>query len=162
MKPIQTVLLIALFTVFATSAFANAPDGLELRTVAEIERTVTTPEGETQVVRTDAGRVTPGTEVIYSVFYTNSGDAPAEDVVITNPVPEHMVCVAIEPDARSQVTVSVDGGAQFDSVETLHVVDESGRARPAEVGDCTHIRWNFSEPLAPGSEGVVSFRAVLQ
>ena len=100
--------------------------------------------------------------MIYTVQYTNSGDDPASDVVITNPVPEHMTCMGIEEIELARITVSVDGGETFDLPENLTVVEADGTERPAETADVTHIRWSFTEPLPPGAAGAVAFRAVLQ
>lgn len=141
---------------------AGAEGSVLLRTVAETELETVNEQGTKEIVRKEASRVTPGDEVIYTVFYENTGPAPAENVFITNPVPEHMVCVAVESVSSAEVALSVDGGRTFGAAEALVVTEEDGSERPAELGDATHVRWGFGTPLPPGASGRVSFRAVLR
>ena len=61
-----------------------------------------------------AEKIVPGDEVIYTVSATNICDEPADNVVIDNPVPEHMDYLAnsaIGPG--TEVTFSIDSGFQL-------------------------------------------------
>jgi len=83
--------------------------------------------------------------------------------VIVNPIPEHMVFTqVVESPKTAAVSMSADGGAAYGSPGDLSVQDANGEARPAAASDFTHVRWTFQEPLAPGAEGSVSFKAQLQ
>ena len=156
-------LVCLLLIVFSTVALAQNPSGLVLEARAEVEIEVVTDQGETLLTRQEAALVTPGDEVIYTIQYTNAGEDPAEAVVITNPVPAQMFCRSLDDTPKSiLVTLSVDGGDTFDSLENLLVINEEGEIRPARIADCTHVRWTLDEPLPPGASGQVSFRAVLQ
>lgn len=161
----KTITVICLTTILSLSAVASpyAQGGsVALRAIAEQEIEVVNEQGETEVRRVEAGKITPGDEVVYSIVYENVGEAPADNVIITNPVPEHMSCLDVT-DARSmRITASVDGGTNFDATGSLVVVEEDGSKRPAELADYTHIRWTLTDPLAPGAIGRVEFRAVLQ
>ena len=74
--------------------FAVAPalsgEQLELTMVVEKEVAVTEDSGQTRVERVRPDLVVPGEEVIYTISYANSLAEPADNVVITNPLPEHM------------------------------------------------------------------------
>jgi uncharacterized repeat protein (TIGR01451 family) len=147
--------------LFAGTGRAGAREGVTLRTIAQTEVTVVNEWGEKETRLTDAARVTPGTEVIYTIQWKNDGKAPAENVVITNPVPQAMVCRAIDGAAEARVTVSIDGGKTFAPLAGLVVALPNGTTRPATPADCTHVRWSFPRPVAPGMLGEVRFRATL-
>ncbi len=151
-----------LLSVTALSAVALA-DGIELRTQAEVEVTVETADGNLETRREPAAQVVPGDEVIYTMHYRNDGAERADDVVITNPIPEHMQLLrtaALEPGL--DLSFSVDGGQFYDALARLEVTGEDGRLRPATASDCTHVRWTFQRPLEPGEEGHVTYTAQLQ
>ena len=152
---IVTVLVLLLVGV------ANA--SVELNTVALTEITTTNETGQEVTTLVPAGKVVPGDEVIYTIHFVNSGTEPASDVVITNPIPDHMVFTKVEssPDGAS-VSMSADGGSRYDSPRNLTVEDAKGQPRPAKASDFTHVRWIFQNSLEPGAEGNVSFRAQLQ
>lgn len=146
-------------------AVADATDGgtVELSSRAEIEVRETLEDGSLLVRRQPATQVVPGDEVIFTLSYRNFGDQPAEDIFITNPIPEHMEFQsAAAPPPGARITYSVDGGRSFDELSNLRSRDDQGRARAAVAADCTHIRWTFEEPLRPGAAGSVAYTALLQ
>jgi len=137
--------------------------GIQLKATAEVEAKTRDAEGRPAVVRVPAEKVIPGTQVIYTIQYSNTGDQPAENVSITNPIPENMRYVprsAFGPDTA--ITFSIDNGKTFDRPEKLKIVDQEGRSHPAEPGDYTHIRWIIGHPIAPQATGKVGFRAALE
>ena len=156
--PVIVTILVAL-----TAAWAHAQGTIELKSVAEVEKEVFNTEGKKEVQRRPAVKVLPGDEVIFTTVYHNTSKEVAENAVITNPVPEHMIYT--QNSARGQdtrITFSVDGGKTYDVPVKLFVYDASGRQFPARPRDYTHIRWTFGDPLPPGATGEVSFRAILQ
>ena len=163
MKRFSFYLLIAGLLTTTGLALAQEESGVVLEAQAEVEVEVVNEKGETEIHRTKAALVTPGDEVIYTIRYVNAGEKPAEDVVITNPVPEHMACRTVEETPETiLVTLSVDGGNTFDALENLTVLNEEGETRPADIADCTHVRWALAQALPPGESGQVSYRAVLE
>ena len=157
MKRTITITVLALF--LAGAAYAN----VELNTVALTEITTTNEAGQEVTTRVEAGKVVPGDEVIYTITFANRGTEPAADVVITNPIPEHMVFTKVEEGpSGAKVSISADGGSRYDAPRNLTVTDAKGQTRPAKASDFTHVRWTFQNPLEPGAEGSVSFRAQLQ
>jgi len=153
---------IALVLLSIASANAAAQqDALEVRTtVQKQERTIAADGSETTRL-VPAEKVVPGDEVVYTVSFVNVGDAPAENVVVTNPLPAELSYVdGSAAGPGSNVEFSVDGGASFAPAAELVVEDESG-TRPAVPDDFTHIRWVMSRSLAPGDERTARFRARL-
>ena len=88
---------------------------------------------------------------------------PADKVVISNPVPEHMLYQ--EGSAAGEdtdIAFSVDNGTTYDVPEKLTIVDDDGKERPAKGADYTHIRWTLQKSMAPEEKGLVTFRAQLK
>lgn len=164
MKSIRIpLLLVGLLAAFALQA-APANGSIELQSVATQQKVTVEKDGSKHTEMVPAARVTPGTEVTYTVTYHNVGSKPAGDVVINNPVPEHMDYVADSATgANSTISYSADGGKSWAAtLAQLSVKGADGSMRPATEKDCTHIRWVVNGKVAPGAKGSVSFRAVLQ
>lgn len=165
MKRIVSVVLVSLLSAFlgGGTALAQQSGTIELRAVVEKDMVVINETGAKETRRVEAGKVIPGDEVIYTIYYTNSGKEAADEVNITNPVPEHMLYThgsAVGEDTT--ITFSVDGGKTYDAPENLKVTDANGKERSAEARDFTHIRWTLEKPLPPDTEGFVRFLARLE
>jgi uncharacterized repeat protein (TIGR01451 family) len=149
--------------VLSTAASADKESIVELKTVAEIEVEVINEDGEKEIQRVEATKVVPGDDVIYTIHYANVGEEPAENIVITDPIPEHMEYRAESASGEgTEITFSVDGGRTFDVPEKLVVEDREGEQRAAEAPDYTHIRWSLESPLSPEGIGNVGFTAKLK
>ncbi len=134
---------------------------LELKTVVEKVEEVTSPDGETVVRLVPVDAVVPGEEVVYTVNYTNISDTPAENIVITNPIPRELTYIdgsAFGPG--TDISFSVDGGASYADPASLTVI-EDGVERTATVRDFTNIRWEVKSPVDGGEQGFARFRARL-
>ena len=110
---LSTSLILA---IFSSQLMAQ----IEITAVAEVEVSQTNELGEKTVKRTAATSVVPGTEVIYTITAKNTGTEVADNIVVTNPVPEHTVYVdgsASGPDAV--ITFSADGGKTYDTARKL-------------------------------------------
>jgi uncharacterized repeat protein (TIGR01451 family) len=165
MRPTALALLAITLVAFG-HAGASLPSGegaIRLRVVAETEEEIVKADGEIEVRRVEAAAVVPGSEVIYTIYYTNISKKPADNIRVTNPLPEHMVYVDWSAEGEGTViTFSVDGGHAYAAPDRLTVVDEDGERRPAEAADYTHIQWTLTESLEPEEGGHVSFRARLE
>jgi len=145
---------------FSSQAFAQAKACIELKTTAEVEKEVVNDKGEKSRVLVAAGKVVPGTEVVWTVTASNVCKQPSDKVTINNPVPEHMTLVANSATGPgSQITYSLDGKT-FAPAGQL-TVQENGVTRPAHADEYKHIRWEFKNSLAPGASALARFRAVL-
>ena len=165
MKRLTLVLLPILILVLAGSwpALAQEKGTIELKSIAEIEVEDFNAEGQKVIKRVPATKVVPGTEVIYTNFYTNVGTEAASKVVITNPIPEHMQYVnASAAGAGMTITFSIDGGNTYDEPAQLMKVQADGTKRLAKPAEYTHIRWVRQKALDPGEKGEVSFKARLE
>jgi uncharacterized repeat protein (TIGR01451 family) len=160
---VTAVLILALIcTAFGSNA-APEKGKVEVNVVAEKEVKAIGPDGKTVIQQVPAEKVIPGDEVIYTITYTNNGDEPAENLVVNNPIPEHMQYVPGSASVSgSRITFSVDNGKSFDIPEKLTVQDVEGNPVVAKPADYTNIRWTIDQPVAPQSSGSVSYRAKLE
>ncbi len=164
MKSLLRILVSAALLAAAGLSTALAAEGtIELRTVAETELEVVNEEGVREILREEAATVVPGDDVIFTIHFANVGSEPAENVVITDQIPEHMLFRDLEGGYEGAlVTISVDGGGRYDLPGNLVVTDDQSGERPAEAHDYTHLRWTLPAPVAPGEKGFVVYRAQLQ
>jgi uncharacterized repeat protein (TIGR01451 family) len=152
--------------VLAVGAFswlgpAHAAGGLQLSNQVFQDIDVIGADGKPGHKSVPAAMVVPGTEVFYVITYRNTGDRPADNVAITNPVPADLEFISVVGPAPG-TQVSVDGGKQFGALTSLSVTGADGKPRAAQTADVTHVRWMLATALLPGSGGSVSFRARLK
>ncbi len=146
--------------LFAPHAMAQSKY-IELDATVEREIEVVDENGEKQIKRQKAELVMPGETVVYTITARNVGDAPATNVVITDPIPEHMDYTGSVTGEGARITFSIDDGKTYDVASALLIPDGGGK-KPAPPEDYTHIRWKFNDALEPGSARSVEFRARLQ
>jgi uncharacterized repeat protein (TIGR01451 family) len=156
------VLLILFFFMMLVPAAAAAQDGALVKLKSEVLKEVeAVDETGTPVVRLlPVTNAMPGELLIFTISYTNEGDEEATDIVLTNPVPEHMLYKAQSAAGEgSRISYSVDGGATYGAPDSLSVTGDDGKERPAVPSDYTHIRWQMVDPVPAGGSGEVSFKA---
>ncbi len=157
MKILMSVVLLGL----SFAVFAQEDGSLDVHTVVQKEEVVVNENGESENRLVAVESVIPGERVFYTITFTNVGDEPAENVVITNPIATELTYVegsAFGPGM--DVQFSVDGGATF-AVAAELTVTENGETRAAGPEDFTHIRWVMQGELNTGSQGTARFAAVL-
>jgi uncharacterized repeat protein (TIGR01451 family) len=158
---IQIIAILALLVLTTSQAMAEGKISLVIESQEEVETINQEGNKETKYIETSS--VIPGDVVLYTIHYHNQGDKPAEAVVITNPIPEHMLYLnEITPFSDTATTFSIDGGKTFDTPDKLFITLADGTERPATASDYTHIQWRFNRPLPPDSKGAVGYRARLQ
>ena len=156
--------LVMFVSLLAMAGSAWAQQGtLRLEHKAEQTENFTDADGVERTRLVEAGRVLPGEPIQFTVTYTNTGAEPAENITITNPVPDHMDYVdGSATGDETSVTFSVDGGTNFGVPQALAVTDQAGTLRRATAADYTHVRWIVGSDIAPGASGEVRFTAVVE
>ena len=129
-------------------AVSLSGDVMVMRTVEE--------NGGSKTVLEPPNQVIPGDRLVFTTRYTNTSAEPVDDFVVTNPLP---AAVALAEEGSFEV--SVDGGKTFGPLASLSFALEDGAARPAELGDVTHVRWTIAR-LAPGEQGSLTYFAVIR
>ena len=157
MKILMSVVLLGL----SFAVFAQEDGSLDVHTVVQKEEVVVNENGESENRLVAVESVIPGERVFYTITFTNVGEEPAENVVITNPIAAELTYVEGSAfGAGMEVQFSVDGGATF-AVAAELTVTEDGETRAARPDDFTHIRWVMQGELNTGSQGTARFAAVL-
>ena len=87
----------------------------------------------------------PGDTITYTIIYHNIGTSPAQDVVISNPIPA--------------LTTYVDNSAAGDKAE---VTIDRKKVAPPQQGEVTGVNWKVTKRINPGEEGTVFFKAVVR
>lgn len=153
-------ILLGGFMAAATIAPAMAAEPVKITATVLAEQREAAADGTTRVRLVPAGRIVPGDHVVYRLSVSNSGPKPASGVVIANPVPAGMQYAG--PAANSPAPeLSVDGKT-FGPLSTLRVATADGKSRAAAPADVRVVRWRLAQPVAPGGEGQVAFRALLK
>jgi uncharacterized repeat protein (TIGR01451 family) len=162
-RMLQIVLALAL--LLPAAAWTQQKGAIELKSVAEVDVTEKNEKGEMVTKRVEATKTktVPGDTVLFTTHYTNRGKQPATDVVITNPIDEHMAYVDRSADGNNaRVEFSTDGGKTYNAPEKLTITNAQGLVRPARAEEYTNIRWTLAKPLSPGGTGSVSFKAKIK
>jgi uncharacterized repeat protein (TIGR01451 family) len=150
-----------MFLLAPMTAAAQQKGGMDIKSVSEVERTITDGQGKKVTTRVAASQanVVPGDTVIFTNYYSYAGAKEATDVIIKNPIPEHMIYVVGSAEGKgAKIDYSIDKGKTFAGADKLMVTDAQGRTRRAVAADYTHIRWIVGK-VAPGGKGSVSFKA---
>lgn len=158
-------------SLLLASVAAHAVAAVELKSEAfrEVDvvdkngNKVTDKKGNTIKKLEALDRAVPGQEVIYVLTYRNTGKEAVSNVVVANPVPKELTYVAHSAKGNNaRFEVSVDGGKEFATLETLVIKNADGSTRPATAADVTDLRWIVSIPLKAGAEGSVMYRTILK
>ncbi|MAP93388.1 MAG: hypothetical protein CMK07_00405 [Ponticaulis sp.] len=130
--------------------------------IAEVVTLKVAENGETEEVLTPAEMVKPGEIVRYTIAWENTLESEIEDMVLEIPLPPQMT---YRPGSGAsdgvEMLFSANGGESYSALSGLLVLEED-QSRLAEPQDITHLKWVFSEPLAPGAQGELSYDAVLK
>lgn len=96
--------------------------------------------------------VEPGDVIRYSLTSENAGEKPAENLVLTQPVPAQTEYVADSAKANgAALSYSIDGGETFSAQPMISVTlpDGTVEQQPAPAEMYSHVRWDYSETLQP-------------
>lgn len=161
MKTLMKYTLVLAVSLLATAVFAQDAGSLQLTTTVQKEQLSVSESGESKKELVAADTVLPGDSVVYTITFVNTGNEAAENVKITNPIPQHLTYQAGSAVGPGTIVeFSVDGGSLFAAAADLTVA-EGDELRAATVEDYTHIRWIVQDDFAAGEQGIAQFRAQL-
>jgi uncharacterized repeat protein (TIGR01451 family) len=156
-------ILLATLALSATQVVAAQEKGcIELKTTAETEQEYVDEKGQKAKRLVPAGKVTPGDEVVWTITARNVCDKPAENVVVANPIPEHMSYAASSAmGVGTKITYSLDNRG-FKDAAALTVREADGSTRAARADEYRAIKWTYAAPFAPGATAFVRYRATVK
>ena len=157
-------LAVALMLAVPLPTWAQQKNAVELKTSAAVEVVKKNEKGEKAITLVDAAKATktPGDVIVFTTTYKNNGTKPADAVVITNPVPEHMVYVeGSATGGNTKIDFSVNSGKTYGAPDKLTIKEKTGE-RKATAADYTTIRWTLIKSIPAGGTGNVSFKAKIK
>ncbi len=135
---------------------------IKLTSQAEKIITVKDEQGNSVNKLIPAVKVLPGEIVQYTNTFENTSSERADNIGITNPIPEHTVYVPNTATGDNFIiTYSVNGGNSWGTATTLKVKGSDGEMYQAKPKDYTHIRWQYGKSLNPAEKKSVSYRVRL-
>ena len=149
-------------------AQANQQPSLKLNLTAA-KKSIVVTNGEQQEVKWsdlgDSAVVNPGDILRYTISSENPEASVAQDLTITQPIPERMVYELDTAKSQNQAEVvfSIDDGKTFTAQPTITVETEDGKTieQPAPAETYTHVRWQFGS-LDPTSDVVATYEVQVQ
>jgi uncharacterized repeat protein (TIGR01451 family) len=113
-----------------------------------VESVVSTKKEKTELsLLNSASKATPfpGDTITYTITYHNIGNAAAQDITISNPIPVN--------------TSYVEKSAAGDGAE---ITEERKKLPPPQIGEVLSVSWKIKKQVRPGEEGTVSLKAVIR
>lgn len=154
------LLFLLTFTSISTAAY-GAPE-VTLSVSVEKEVQVTDANGQVTRTRMAVEEAAPGDTLFYTLRYQNSGDEPATNVKLDNPIPEGMSYVGASAwGTGTDILFSIDQGQTFKQPASLTYRSSGGETRAAAPEQYTNIRWLIPS-IAPGSSGEAGFTALVK
>lgn len=155
---IAAAILLASGTMSASAPALAQAQAIDLKGDVKLEKVMIDDGGERSVELVEPETIVPGDKLIFGTEYSNNSADPVTNFVVTNPVPN---AVRLAPGAPADLTVSVDGGANWGQLAALSVEQADGTSRPAQHADVTHIRWTLAS-VAPGEKGRLEYPAIIR
>jgi uncharacterized repeat protein (TIGR01451 family) len=164
-KSLVKFLLFSLAVLAGPLAVAQARQAggnIEFKNVAEVEIEVKGADGKVEKKRGPVQKAIPGAEIFYTSTFKNIGNKPAGNIIINNPIPANTTLVAGSAfGENTSISFSADGGKTWAAPDLVKVKGADGKERPAGISEFTHVRWTLKNELAPGKQGEVGFRVVV-
>ena len=126
------------------------------------EKTKVSSSGEKVKEWIKAEKVVPGTVIRYVNTLNNSGNTPATQLVVNNPIPKNMQYVANSAICATSCSVSysIDSGKSYHRAEELYIGVAEER-HLANTSEYTDIRW-VVDSLSASSQSSVEYKARLK
>jgi len=154
---------ITLVSLAALSVSAVNAQALKAKQTVEKETTVVSADGAVATVRETVEKIVPGERVVYSLDFNNDDTAPANDIVLTMPIPPEVKYIEGTAEVpQTRVSFSADGGESFSTRQSVMIMDGDGNIRAAGADELTHIRWSVPGPVNVGEGGILSFSATVR
>ena len=148
-------------------AQANQESTLKLNLTAA-KKSIVVTDGEREVKWESLGDtavVNPGDVLRYTISSENPGAGVANDLVVTQPIPEKMTYELDTAKSKNQAEVvfSIDNGKTFVAKPTIIIETEDGKTieQPAPAETYTHVRWKFGS-LDPAENIAATYEVQVQ
>jgi uncharacterized repeat protein (TIGR01451 family) len=129
----------------------------KLKVDLSAERQVVKGDTTTWEPLKDGIPVQPGDTLRYQLNGANQGEQAVKNVVFTQPIPQRTIYILNSATTLAgsdvKITYSIDQGKQFNEKPMVQVKQPDGKVEmlPAPSEAYTHVRWKFSQPIAPNA-----------
>ena len=158
---------LALFVVAigACVSFGLAQASANLTGTLQAYRVVVTDKGVEEFLPADNAH--PSDVIEYRLVYTNAGDEPIQNVLITDPIPigTKFVHPSASTSEAARVEFSIDSGKNFQPWPILiktKTPDGKEKVVEATPDMVTHIRWALSDAIQPDGGITLTYRTVIK
>lgn len=142
---------------------------VQLNLVAQKQLVALDEQGKEQVTwqdLKDQAVVQPGDVLRYTVTGENASETSAQDLAVTQPVPQgttYVLASAASPSSAA-TTYSIDQGKTFVENPTVNVTlpDGTVETQPAPAEAYTHVRWTFGKSLDPAAVVKASYEVTVR
>ncbi len=146
-------------------SFGLALASANLTGTLQAYRVVVTDKGAEEFL--PAADAHPSDVIEYRLVYTNTGDEPIQNVLITDPIPlgTKFVHPSVAKPEAARVEFSIDGGKNFQPWPILiKTKTQDGEEKVVEATPdmVTHIRWALSEAIRPEGGITLTYRTVIK
>lgn len=153
-----TTLMLALFLTPA-AALAAAKVSIKIKAEKEI---VSVKGGKKEVRTVSATKFAPNDLIIYTITYTNTGNEPATNAVVDDPIPAGTSYVPGSAKGEgSEIVFSIDKGKSFEkpTLLTYEVTGPAGKKEKqiAAPEAYTTVRWIVAH-IPPKATGKLEFK----
>lgn len=162
MKTHQLIKSLFLITSISITGSVLADNNVAIKSSAMVETIQKDTSGKEIKTLELAKNVIPGQQVVFKNEVNNDGKFPAKDIVITNPIPEHMLFNSAYAPSEAIITYSTDGKAFLPNGKVMIKDAMTGNNRLARIEEYTFIRWSFAKSLPINSHAEVGYRATLK
>lgn len=135
----------AMLTVVLMGSPVWAAPVVDVSIVAKKEVVVENETGQKIRTLVEAKEMISGEKLIYEVLISNSGDAPATDLVVDDPIPAGTTYVAGSATEMGQLLFSIDEGQTYQRPTLLtyeiKALDGTTQKKVATPDQYTNIRW---------------------
>jgi uncharacterized repeat protein (TIGR01451 family) len=146
-------------------SFGLASASADLAGTLEAYRVVITDQGVEEFLPADNAR--PSDVIEYRLMYSNHGDQPIRNVLITDPIPAgtKLVHPSASKPAAGRVEFSIDGGKKFQAWPILtKKINENGEEEVVEATPdmVTHVRWALDGAIPPDGGVTLTYRTIIK
>lgn len=159
--PRLVISLCLLLTTFLSAQDAAKPK-LDL-TLSDAKEVRTMKDGKEVIELLPVTSTQGGDVLLYTIAYVNNGATAADGASITGVIPEgtRLILGSQQQASDLDVVFSINGGESFLPLPiTIPVKKDDGKVfrEPAPADLFTHIKWQLTTPLPPGTGGKVSYK----
>ena len=156
-----SLITIASLFVLSINANANSVEKSPIKFTSKAQKVITVENIQGVIVKklTPAIKVLPGEIVQYTNTFKNIGTEKADNIGVTNKIPEHTVYISNTASGNDfNITYSVDNGKHWAIPSALKVKGQDGKMYNATATDYTNIRWKYKKNLHPNETKNISYQ----